>query len=364
MNITYTPHLDRAWQRMKTTLFGPLDLGKWFALGFTAWLAQLASGGGGGGSSSTRISNKLDRTDWHDWGSSTADTVRDFLSEGIAIVVVAFVVIVILVIAVVVLWISSRGRFMFLDNLVHDRSRVVAPWAEYRAEGNSLFLWQIGYTLIVMFVLGLLVAAGVLLFVPAVALELPAIATLPLAILTGTVAFIVIVALAYIEFFLNHFVVPVMYRERVACMAAWSRFLSLFKEHPGSFVAYGLLHLLIMIIGGLVFFVGGLLTCCVGLLLMVLPYIGTVVTLPLPVLSRFWDLEFLGQFGDDWRLLPLDPVPGDDPQPGPYPGPEPSSEPVDDGAQPLVEFDTDGTVIGPEDVGEDAGDPEPRSEDP
>ena len=41
MQISFTNPYNRAWLRMKSALFGPLDLGKWFALGFTAWLAQL-----------------------------------------------------------------------------------------------------------------------------------------------------------------------------------------------------------------------------------------------------------------------------------------------------------------------------------
>ncbi len=38
-----------AIERVKTILFKPFDLGKWFVIGFCAWLAYLGKGGGGGG---------------------------------------------------------------------------------------------------------------------------------------------------------------------------------------------------------------------------------------------------------------------------------------------------------------------------
>ncbi|MBN1557370.1 MAG: DUF4339 domain-containing protein, partial [Lentisphaerae bacterium] len=38
-----------AWQGMKSILFRPFEIGKWFALGFAAWLASLGQGGGSGG---------------------------------------------------------------------------------------------------------------------------------------------------------------------------------------------------------------------------------------------------------------------------------------------------------------------------
>jgi len=37
----------------------------------------------------------------------------------------------------------SRGKFMFLDNVVHDRAEVSQPWQDFRRLGNSLFLGSI-----------------------------------------------------------------------------------------------------------------------------------------------------------------------------------------------------------------------------
>ena len=53
--ISVTAPVGQALDRVKRMLFQPFDLGKWFVIGFCAWLAGLGeSGGGGGGGSSIR----------------------------------------------------------------------------------------------------------------------------------------------------------------------------------------------------------------------------------------------------------------------------------------------------------------------
>ena len=49
MNISYSKPLSSAWLRMKILLFRPFDIGLWFVLGFSAFLASLAEGFGSGG---------------------------------------------------------------------------------------------------------------------------------------------------------------------------------------------------------------------------------------------------------------------------------------------------------------------------
>ena len=41
MPFSYFKPLSDAWQRMVRALFKPFDINKWFALGFTAFLAEL-----------------------------------------------------------------------------------------------------------------------------------------------------------------------------------------------------------------------------------------------------------------------------------------------------------------------------------
>ena len=44
--IEFIAPTKRAYEGMKCILFRPFDMGKWFILGFTAWLATLFEGGG------------------------------------------------------------------------------------------------------------------------------------------------------------------------------------------------------------------------------------------------------------------------------------------------------------------------------
>lgn len=46
MQISYSRPLSQAWAQMTGLLFRPFDLGRWFVLGFTAFLAGLVGGDG------------------------------------------------------------------------------------------------------------------------------------------------------------------------------------------------------------------------------------------------------------------------------------------------------------------------------
>ena len=43
----------------------------------------------------------------------------------------------------VLMWIGSRGRFIFTDCIVRNRGAIAEPWREFRREGNSFFLFSL-----------------------------------------------------------------------------------------------------------------------------------------------------------------------------------------------------------------------------
>ena len=344
MQFSYSEPLDHAWFRMKSILFRPFDLGRWFVLGFTAWLAQLATGYSGGASEKFRVSDQWDEPSFQGWVSGVEDAVRAFFDHPWAVLLIGLGLVVGLLFWLLILWLSSRGQFMFLDNLVHSRTEVKAPWSDFGNQGDSLFLWQVVYSLIVFVVLGAVAVVGFLFLYPVMTLEPSTAAVVPLAILAGTTGFILIVTLVFVEFFLTQFIVPIMYRHRLSTMDAWRRFLPVFRENPGGFVVFGLLYFVIMVVGWILFMVAGVVTCCIGLVLLVIPYIGTVVSLPLATFGRYFSLEYLGQFGDDFRLL--------------QPLPAKPDHPYGSG-----QVQGDGTMVGPQDVSQNPGADEPGPED-
>jgi hypothetical protein len=300
MNIRYLDPLSRGWERMKKALFRPFDMKKWFLVGFTAFLSTMTDFHGGGNG----------KTGWH--GPANMETfmtfperAREWLMDNpgwAAFILVASVAIVILI--VVLTWVSSRGKFMFLDNVIHDRALVAQPWSEYRAEGNSLFLWRL--------VFGLVTIAVLLFYVLACFTSLHAryerfgdAATLigPL-ILMALGFFAIMILVGFISLFLTDFVVPVMYRFRVSAMRAWGIFLSLFSLYPMQFIGFALLMLLLIIILVVGIVLVGLMTCCIGFLILAIPYINAVILLPVLYTFRAFSVEFLEQFGSDYHLFP------------------------------------------------------------
>ncbi|MFH1196159.1 MAG: hypothetical protein V1720_10625 [bacterium] len=295
---------------MKIILFKPFDIGKWFALGFTAFLAELIDtpGGGGGGG---KFNLKDNEFNWSDIYNFPAE-VMEWLTENpfwMAVIIAGIVVAIILY--VLFTWLSSRGMFMFLDNVVHNRSLIEKPWREYKIQGNSLFLWRLAFGIISFIIfIGFLVAAFFIVY--NIYLDGEEIVSQLLLILgLMFIGFLLFLVVVFISIFLEDFVVPIMYKSGVSVNDAWRKFLSLFGKHVGHFILYGLfiIGLYILIVIGVV--VGGLLTCCCGFILLVIPYIGSVLMLPVSVTFRAFSLEFLEQFGYEYKIFPV--VDGDVP---------------------------------------------------
>ncbi len=303
MNIQYWAPFSRAWDRMVIALFRPFDLGKWFTVGFTAFLAELMANRGGAGGRMTpgrRIHQHADLDELFEFPSTAWQWLQNhpfWLSFGIFALGVGIAVVILLT------WLSSRGKFMFLDNVVHSRSKVTQPWHEFKELANSLFLWRI--------VFGLIVIAVAILFVIQAFIIAKDIYErgfgpefLGPIIGVGLLIIMVIVVIAYISAFLNNFVIPIMYKNRIATNSAWRIFLSLFSEYWGNFVLYGLFLLMLNLFATIFVFTVGLLSCCIGLVLLMIPYIGSVVLLPISYTFRGLGPEFLAQFGEQFDVFP------------------------------------------------------------
>ena len=304
MNISYSEPLSRGWNRMKKALFQPFDISKWFTLGFTAFLAALLDGGGTGGSGNYSENYGQHRFNWDEFANMPHTAWEWLTSHSLWFTLIIIGVFFLIAVFIVLTWLSSRGKFMFLDNVVHDKAEVVKPWHEYSRQGNSLFVWRLVYGFIcfilIMFSLGLSAVVIVNLFT-----GYAPVSTKVFTIMGLIIQFLVLVILtAYISLFLNDFVVPIMYKYRITTSKAWYKFLPVLSQHLGHFILYGLfiLVLVILVVVCVIFF--GLFTCCLGFLLLIIPYIGSVVLLPVSYTFRAFSVEFLEQFGDDFTIFP------------------------------------------------------------
>jgi len=297
-----------AWQRMKIILFRPFSLGKWFALGVSAWLASLGEGGGQSFSGNANEFRKrqgeggIGQVDFNE----LIEAFRTVMAQYGQHVLIAGTVLVVLGIALSLLtiWLRARGKFMLLDNVANNRAEISAPWREFAQHGNSLFWWYVLYGFACLLVFAILMGLA---FMTAV---LPCIraggfvgSVIPSIALIGTIWLVVSVLLGYVSRFVEDFVIPISYHSDLTIMEAWQSFRRLLKSHFGSFVVYGLFYLLLGIAAMLCILAFIVATCCIGGCFMAIPYIGAVILLPVTVFFRAYSLEYLSQFGPEYRVF-------------------------------------------------------------
>jgi len=300
MTIEYYQPLVRGFDRMKKALFQPFDLRKWCLVGFTAFLAG-ATEWQGGGSGRFGPKHNGDIEDVLHFPEQAREWLT--LHPGWASLIAAGLVLLAGLI-VLITWLSSRGRFMFLDNVVHDRDRVSEPWHEYRNLGNSLFVWQLAFGLITLavFLAYLGFCFSILHRMMADGLSVKVLAWNALPMVLGLSGLILIAVT--ITVFWNDFVVAIMYKHGLETAAAWRRFWNVFKIHPVHFFLYGIVVFFLRILVVMLVAVVGVITCCIGFILLAIPYVNSVVTLPISYTLRTFSLEYLAQFGGDFNVFP------------------------------------------------------------
>jgi hypothetical protein len=102
---------------------------------------------------------------------------------------------------------------------------------------------------------------------------------------------------------ISHFMIAVMYRRRCRTGEAFRAALSLIANYPGEITFYCLFWIMLGIASAIAACATVLATCCIALI----PYIGTVILLPLFVCLRAFGLRFIRQFGPDydvWAAMP------------------------------------------------------------
>jgi hypothetical protein len=295
--------VGKALEEVKTILFRPFSLEKWFTIGFCAWLAFLGSSGGGPGGGGGN--------NYHNSGNPAEqlEHAKEWFIMNMAwlIPVVIVGVTVVVLIGFVITWLQSRGQFMFLHCVAKNRAEVSIPWTKYSRHGNSLFLFRIAFGLIsfvVVILYMLAVGLGVFFLAGGMNGFHEVKASMIIGIIAGVMGLIMLViVLAVIKKFTLDFVVPIMYLRTTSCVAAWSEFLEIVSARKGALLVYILFQFVISIAVSAVVFAFALVTCCCACCFMMIPYIGTVVLLPVLVFERAYSLHYLRQFGSDFDVF-------------------------------------------------------------
>ncbi|NOZ60201.1 MAG: hypothetical protein GXO74_00820 [Calditrichaeota bacterium] len=303
MQIQFFEPLSRAWNYMVKALFKPFDIGNWFVLGFSAFLADLLEGPGASGTGRWKGGHLQD----FEGISAIPDLVKEWSQKhpGIVTLIIAGII---LAIAILVLltWLSSRGKFMFLDNVIRNRALVTQPWYEFRNEGNSLFVWRLIFGIVSALTIILWIA--VLIFIVIGAHSENIFPNIGFIFLMALSVLLIIFAILYIAMFLTDFIVPIMYKNRISATDAWREFLPVFSQHWFYFILYGILKFFLYIIVVVAIVLVGFFTCCLGFLLLIIPYVSSVVTLPISFTFRSFSVAFLEQFSPEFKLFSAEEV--------------------------------------------------------
>lgn len=294
--ISITGPIQPALDHTRRILFQPFAWGKWFVLGFCAFLAQL---GGGGSFSYNRAFER--------GGLARDGRLGEWLGAHLPLVILLGALFLFFLLALVVLfqWLGSRGAFMFLDGVARNRAAVVEPWDRFRDRGNQVFRFRL---LILLVALGFLLAVagmGFLVVLPAFRAEAFGRSALFPLVLVGGILLLGLLVLLAVSLLLEDFVVPIMYRRDLDLPEAWAVLRQeLLPGHRWHFLGFYLMTLVLWIPAILLAVAIICLTCCVALL----PYLSSVALLPISVFFRCYSLCFLEQFGEGWRILETEPA--------------------------------------------------------
>jgi len=274
-----------AFEVMKKILFQPFDFKKWLVIGFAAWLASLGAGGGGG----------------FNYGSNRDEDVQKVtaaisqIPQPILVLGISLLIILVLVLVVLFGWLRARGGFTFIDCIVKNRGAIAEPWRDFQKEGNSYFIFW------VLIGLGLLIFAGLL----SLPLVLPAIKNgsflrnhnvYLISAIAGWICVMVLLILGWS--LIASFIVPIMYRRRCSAREGFTVVTTLIAAHPGEVLLYCLFWIVLALATAVVACFATCATCCIA----AIPYVGTVILLPVFVLLRAFSLLFLRQFGPDYDV--------------------------------------------------------------
>jgi hypothetical protein len=295
MAATATDAVTQAIALARQRLF-PIVFDKWLRLGFIAFLAGLGEGGSSYGFQTPGLPGGSGKksTPPFDFDDAFREAER-LLHEHLTWIVLGASagLLAILLLSTLILWLNSRADFIFVESVVHDRVAISEPWQRLREPAWRAFKVRLGLGLGVS-ALSLLLAAGGAFF------ALPALRSGEY--LSAAVYFLpfigVIVALGIpVGIFLallRDFLIPLMYLDGLSVADAWRSFRhKLLPGRVGDVVLFYLLKLALGIAAAIATVFAMCLTCCIA----AIPYVSSVVLLPIHVFFRAFSLYMLEALG-------------------------------------------------------------------
>jgi len=295
--ISVTNPIALAIERVKQVLFRPFDLGKWFTIGFCAWLAGLGERGGARGNFNSKSGHSDVHQDFEHARSYVVENLNWILPLAI------FILVIIVAWGVLLIWLNSRGKFMFLYCVALNRAEVVEPWTRFADLANSLFWFRLVLALIGMVIGMPLVIFMALLAIPMFRNDSWNFGGIMILIALGVALVLISIFFFLVRKLTRDFVVPIMYLRGSRCVVAWREFRHLLSANFGGFVLYLLFQIVLSLVIGVMILAVVVVTCCVAGCFMAIPYIGSVLLLPVSTFSRAYSLYYLAQYGPSYNVF-------------------------------------------------------------
>ena len=291
VSVSVVKPIRPALKRMKEILFQPFSIRKWLSIGFCSFLAFRSASYS---YKSFSHGNQKTSFGWADIQQYIHQHLTQVIWGSLAVLVVF------LLIFFVIVWLNCRGQFMFLHCVALNRGEVAIPWKRFKqAAGN---LWKFNSVIGLLILINILIAAAIVVYVK---IRNPYFGSgdfLRLLPLFGTFLLVVLV-FCIITFFTKEFLVPIMFLRGGTWSDGWRELGDLIRVNPWRFTLYILFQIVIGLGILLVLIVAVLCTCCLGGLLLLIPYIGSVLLLPVTVFQRSYSLYYLAQYGDRFDVF-------------------------------------------------------------
>ncbi|HEV2021627.1 MAG TPA: hypothetical protein VGQ94_03780 [Terriglobales bacterium] len=285
-SITAVQAMTPAFERAKQQLFRPFRFSHWWRLALTALLAgEMSSGGNWGNSGNWHVPGRagkgkdlflLAAPPWMGW--------HDYLGVIVAAIALG------LALGVVFIYVSSVFRFILFDSVLTERVRIREGWRRWQDRGGRFFLWQIGFSAVMLTLLGMVIGLP-LLYAWRTGMFKDSGEHWGAFLVGGLLMLFVggalLIAAVLVGVFNKDFVVPLMALEDLSAMEAWRRLLPMLKSEKGSYAGYIGMKIVLAIVSGIVFGILGLFALIFALI--PLAILGIVVAALVVALGLTWN---------------------------------------------------------------------------
>jgi hypothetical protein len=242
--ISAVDTISLAFQHTKRQLLEPFRFGQWVRLAFVGLLAgELGSGSSFNFPSSFKGPHQPS-------GPGFPSIDPAILTAVIAVLVISG-----LVLFVVFTYISSVMRFILFDSVLVRECHIRAGWSRRQDPGWKLFLWHLGFGLVIFVTMVILVGIPALFAFANGWFRAPREHVAAL-VLTGIVVLLLLSVCAFViavvHVFTKDFVVPQMALEGIGAIEGWRRLWLMMQQDKGGYFIYALMKVALAIGAGIV----------------------------------------------------------------------------------------------------------------